>query len=78
MRPVFVFLDVDAKGVDSGEFKDKLHNKSFPTVLDVMTKLVKEGYDENECRLLTPNQLVNEINSNGIFENEFCCLVYIN
>ena len=77
MKPLFVFLNVDAEGVDSSRVKNELHHKSFKGTLDVVTELINRGYDDENCRFLTPDQLVEDINLNGIFENEFCCLVYI-
>jgi predicted anti-sigma-YlaC factor YlaD len=77
MKPLFVFLDVDTNGVDSSRVKNDLNNKSFKDYFEVVTELIRLGYDDENCRVLTPNQLVEEINGNGIFENEFCCLVNI-
>ena len=76
MRKLFVLFDVPEDETILDKAKE-FHGKYFTTTTELIDYLHNKKFVVENIRFLSVDELVNEINENGIFSNEFCFAVNI-
>jgi recombinational DNA repair protein RecR len=76
MRKLFVLFDVPEDETMLDKSKE-FHGKYFTTTTELIDYLHNKKFVVENIRFLSVDELVNEINENGIFSNEFCFAVNI-